>query len=198
VEDWSNSQTTSFIVEILQEKLKADRIDDRENNPRDCLLEYVGEYIDFKFGSNMGPKMLKTLVQALQKNVCKSKDQQHPFLYFFTRLCGVLHPQLPESATDFLCHHLLEPVLALKNTSGSNGDKRKFPLGTIEVAKADKYFDGAVKEWKCSKSVIEMLKIEFRTTSSVLRPEKIIATESFLQFVMESWEVIPKRLYNGL
>jgi hypothetical protein len=110
-------------------------------------------------------------------------------------LCGVLHPQLPESAPDFLCHHLLERVLALKNTSGSNGDKRKFPLGTNEVAKADKYFTAMCQfEWKCSKSVMEMLKKEFRTTSGVLRPEKIIAMESFLQFVMESWEVIPKRI----
>jgi len=193
VEEWSHVQAISFVVEILKEKMKADRIDDKANNPRDSILEYVAEYIEFKFGSKTGPKQLKTLVQALQKNVSKPKNQRDSFLYLFTRLCGVLHPELPEAAVDFLVHNLLERILAMKNTSGGNGDKRKFPYGTIEVSKAEAFFNLVCqKELRCTKMVVESMKKEFRVVSSKLKPDKTIATEDFIQFMMETWEVHEK------
>ena len=43
VECWSDVQAIAFIVEILKEKIKADRVDDKKNNPRDGILEYVQE-----------------------------------------------------------------------------------------------------------------------------------------------------------
>jgi hypothetical protein len=104
---------------VLQEKLKADR-----RVRRLQIWEQYGTQNAEDFGSSSAKERLQ------------AKRPATSFLYFFTRLCGVLHPQLPESATDFLCHHVLERVLALKNTSGSNGDKRKFPLGTIEQTNA--------------------------------------------------------------
>jgi hypothetical protein len=52
--------------------MKADDVDDAKGNERDSILEYVAEYLVFKYGVT-APKTLKSFVQTLQQNVLKPK-----------------------------------------------------------------------------------------------------------------------------
>jgi hypothetical protein len=63
-----------------------------------------------------------------------------PLLHMFTRLCGVIDPPYAVGALDHLCHNLYQRIWKLKSNAGPCGDKRKFPVGGIETAKADKLF----------------------------------------------------------
>jgi hypothetical protein len=54
--------------------MKADDVDDAKGNERDSVVEYVAEYLLFKYGVT-APKTLKSFVQTLQQNVLKPKVQ---------------------------------------------------------------------------------------------------------------------------
>jgi hypothetical protein len=66
------------------------------------------------------------------------KEDRNTSLYSFTRICGVLYPPLEDDALDFLLHQLIERIWSIKLKG--NIDKRKFPQGVVETAKAENLF----------------------------------------------------------
>jgi hypothetical protein len=66
------------------------------------------------------------------------KEERSASLYLFTRICGVLYPPLEDDALDFLLHKLIQRIWSIKLKG--NVDKRKFPQGVVETAKAEKLF----------------------------------------------------------
>jgi hypothetical protein len=134
-----------FITDMLREKVKADIVDDEKGtflfprapvpfhglslfieNERDTILEYVAEFLEFKYGAS-SPRVLKSFVQTLQKNLMKQKEEQSSIQILFARLCGVVDPPCPENALDYMNHELLEQIWKMRSNSGPLGDKRKFP-----------------------------------------------------------------------
>jgi hypothetical protein len=39
-------------AQLFREKIKADLIDDQNDNARDSIMEYVAEFLEFKYGAS--------------------------------------------------------------------------------------------------------------------------------------------------
>eukprot|EP00736_Rhodelphis_marinus_P003500 Rmarinus@m.12047 len=97
VQALSRKEIFKFISDVFKEKLKADEIDDREDNPRDPMGEFVSEFVLHQYG-------IKPLAkQQIQKLVVTFRERfGDPRVRTFARLCGITSPAPLTTASAIL------------------------------------------------------------------------------------------------
>jgi hypothetical protein len=132
-DELSSRVVYTLIYDILLKKIKADKADDDINNARDDLLDFVKDFMEFKYGQNA--RVWKSLCRTLQANTVK-KENRNEFLHTFTRFLGTTLDCLDQAALDFSMNAFRD-LVEIKEAQAPN-DKVKFPLSTLNPEKAEK------------------------------------------------------------
>lgn len=121
----SLQRTSTLISQIISDKIQADQTDDRENNRRQTLPEFVYDFFLNKYGlrSLTDEKLADFLVSV------RTFAPERLKVHNFARLLGVIDP-LPPPATDFYLRIFIFLMFKLRNKSIKD-DLRALPRPLI-------------------------------------------------------------------
>lgn len=90
-----------IIYDLFEDKRNADIVDDRDNNPRQNLPEFLYESYINKYGlKSLADKNLWVLAISIEKHAFR-----YPRIKLFSRLLGIEDPELDLKALNFvLCY----------------------------------------------------------------------------------------------
>jgi hypothetical protein len=180
-DEMSERSALTLIVEILSKKLKADEIDDKNNNERDSMVDFVKDFMEFKYGGVF--RAWKSLVKCMQKNVKANLKDRNELLYHFTRMCKVIYPSLDNCASDYTMDMFktIQPLLE------KGADKIKYPVGSIPISVAEKNLAAVCKKMKCEKELQDVCMKKLK--SNVNAKSTSVGLDKFLVIAIELWDL---------
>jgi len=180
-DELSFKQTINLIFEIYQKKVKADKADDDVNNARDDMLDFVKDFMEFKYGKNA--RVWKSLCRTLQANSPKKQEERNAFFHIFTRFLGVSIDSLDQQALDFSMDALRD-LLEIKEVAS---DKNKFPLSTLNPEKADKKIASIAARVRFKKEVMDRMSKQMKALVKSFQSEKCVGIENVFVILVDAY-----------